>query len=55
MENYDFQEIIDVIVDGESDDAVELVEKALDAGVPATDIIERGLVVGMGNRIPKVR
>lgn len=48
MENYDFQEIIDVIVDGESDDAVELVEKALDAGVPATDIIERGLVVGMG-------
>ena len=32
MCDFDFQPIIDVIVDGEGDDAAELVQEALDAG-----------------------
>lgn len=48
MSEYDFQPIIDIIVEGEGDDAAELVQQALNEGVPAAEIIERGLVVGMG-------
>ena len=46
MCDFDFQPIIDVIVDGEGDDAAELVQEALDAGIPAADIIDKALVVG---------
>lgn len=48
MSEYDFQPIIDIIVEGEGDDAADLVQQALNEGVPAAEIIERGLVVGMG-------
>ena len=47
MSEYDFKPIIDAVVDGEGDDVVELVQGALDAGIPATDIIDQGLVPGM--------
>ena len=43
MCDFDFQPI----VDGEGDDAAELVQEALDAGIPAADIIDKALVVGM--------
>lgn len=44
---FDFQKLIDAIIDGEGDDAIELVQEAIDAKVPVVDIIEKGLVVGM--------
>lgn len=45
--NYDFEKMIKAIVDGESEDAVELVEEALKAGIPPYQIIDSGLVEGM--------
>lgn len=48
MSGFDFEPIIHVIVEGEGDDAAELVQEALDTGVLPTEIIDKGLVVGMG-------
>ncbi len=47
MSNYDFKNIIQSVVDGESEDAVELVEEALKQGVSPYQIIDLGLVEGM--------
>ncbi|GBF33666.1 5-methyltetrahydrofolate--homocysteine methyltransferase [Desulfocucumis palustris] len=47
MENYDFEKLIQAVVDGESEDALELVEDALKRGVSAYEIIDMGLVEGM--------
>lgn len=44
---FDFQRLVNAIIDGEGDDAVDLVQEALDADVPVSEIIEKGLVVGM--------
>ncbi|MFZ5646049.1 MAG: corrinoid protein [Bacillota bacterium] len=47
MGNFDFEPLIQAIVDGESDDAVELVEDALKQGVSTYKIIDMGLIKGM--------
>lgn len=46
-ETYDFERLVRAIVDGESEDAVELVEQALKTGATVHQIIEQGLVEGM--------
>lgn len=44
---FDFQPLVNAVIDGEGDDAVEIVKKALDAQVGIDEIIESGLVKGM--------
>jgi len=45
--DYDFSALIKAVVDGEAEDAVELVEQALAQSIPVDKIIESGLVEGM--------
>lgn len=45
--NYDFERMVKAIVDGESEEAVDLVDEALQAGVEPYEIIDSGLVEGM--------
>lgn len=47
MNEFNFQALGNAIVDGEGDDAIELVEQAIEQNVPVGEIIERGLVAGM--------
>ncbi|NLB76585.1 MAG: hypothetical protein GX799_08995 [Crenarchaeota archaeon] len=44
---YDLQPLIEAVVDGEVEEAIELVSKALDNGVGAQKLVEQGLVEGM--------
>lgn len=46
-QSYDYNELIQAIVDGEGEDAVEIVEKAIKENVGVHDILEKGLVRGM--------
>lgn len=43
----DLQEIIEILITGDGDKLKELVEKALAAGTPANQILQKGLIVGM--------
>jgi len=47
MNDFDFEPMIQAIVDGESDDAVVMVQEALNKSIPAYRIIELGLIKGM--------
>ena len=52
----DLQELANAIIEGKRDAAVEATKKALDAKVPAKDIINQGLIAGMavvGDRFKK--
>lgn len=40
-------EISELVIDGEADDIQEKVQEALDAGIPAQDILDRGLMAGI--------
>lgn len=46
-QNYDFSSLVQAIVDGEVDDAVELVQQAIDADIDIQQLVEKGLVEGM--------
>jgi len=43
----DMQEIANAIINGKREVAVELVQKALDAGIPPAEILQKGLIAGM--------
>jgi 5-methyltetrahydrofolate--homocysteine methyltransferase len=43
----DLQIITETLITGDGDKLLELVQNALDAGIPAKDILQKGLIVGM--------
>ncbi|GAJ20731.1 unnamed protein product, partial [marine sediment metagenome] len=43
-----FDELTRAVVVGDSDASIELTKKAMDMGISATEIIDRGLLPGMG-------
>lgn len=47
QEKFNFEPLVNAVVDGEGDDVVEIVEKALKENVNIDEIIEKGLVEGM--------
>lgn len=44
---FEYKPLVKAIVDGEGEDAVELVEQAIKEGISAHEIIDKGLVEGM--------
>lgn len=46
-QSYDFQPIILAVVDGEVDDTIDFVKRALEEGVAPQTVVEKGLVEGM--------
>lgn len=47
MDNFDFEPMVQAVVDGEGDDLVGIVEDALEKGISAYKIIDLGLIKGM--------
>ncbi|NLN97151.1 MAG: cobalamin-binding protein [Eubacteriaceae bacterium] len=47
VSGYDYTQMIQMVVDGEGDDVLDLVDEALESGESADAIIEKGLVEGM--------
>ena len=45
--DFNYQKLSQAIIDGEAEDAMDLVQEALDAGALPTEIIDKGLVEGM--------